>query len=108
MDKLSIYIHPHIPKHNELLGACKSISSQTLEETGCMDCHLINGRGEDRTISIEQYWRERHLLDDYLQSDLFSALLGAMKLLAKRYELTINDCSPYEAMILLNWIRNKT
>ncbi len=67
------------------------ISSKTLQETECMDCRVLPSSGEGSPIYLEQHWWKRNLLDDYFQSDHFSALLGAMKLLANTYEVTINS-----------------
>ncbi len=107
MKILNIAIYPHLTKRKELQGACHMISSQTLEKTGCLDCRVFTGEGEESAIHIEQRWPKRQLLEDYFRSNHFSALLGAMKLLAKKYELTINDGSPEETMILINWVREK-
>jgi quinol monooxygenase YgiN len=106
MEKLVMSVYPHQTKRKEMLSAGHMISSQTLEETGCMDCRVFPGRGEESVIHLEQYWRTRHQLDEYFRSDHFTALLGAMKLLAIKYELTINDSSPTEGIHWVNRARN--
>ena len=98
MEKLFISIHPHQAKSKELLRACHMISDQTHEVPGCMDSRIRAGIGEEKTIHLEQYWSERHLLDDYFRSDHFSAMLGAMKLLGENYEITLNDGALKEGM----------
>jgi len=105
MEKLKIAIYPHLAKGKELLGACHLISSKTLEQTECMDSRVLSGDCEDCVIHFEQHWHKRYLLDDYFRSDHFSALLGAMKLLAEKYELTINDGSPAEGIYSVNRAR---
>ena len=106
MEKLTISIYPYQAKRRELLGACHMISRKTLEETGCMDCRVLSGSGEKNFIHLEQDWRKRNLLDDYFRSDHFSALLGAMKLLAIKYELTINNGSATEGSHWVNRVRD--
>ena len=105
MDKLTITIYPHRSKRKELQSACHMIASQTLDETGCMDCRVLLGSEEIRAIVFQQHWLKADLLDNYFRSDHFSALLGAMKLLAIDYELTINGGSSAEGMQRVNHAR---
>ena len=106
MEKLNIAIYPHLAKRKELLRACHLISGKTLEQNGCMDSRVLPGSSKDSAIHLEQQWHKRNLLDDYFRSDHFSALLGAIKLLADKYELTINDGSPAEGINSVNRARN--
>jgi len=107
MEQLGITIYPHQDKRKELLGACKMISNQTLHESGCVDCHVLLGSGEKSPINLEQHWQQRSLLDDYFRSDHFSALLGAMKLLADNYEVKINYGTHAEGISVINRARRK-
>ena len=107
MEKLAITIFPKTPKLKELLGACRLIASQTLEETGCMDCRVSSGGVDDSAIQFEQYWRQRHYLDDYFRSNHFNALIGAMKLLANDFEVAINDGPPSEGSFIIDRARNR-
>jgi hypothetical protein len=43
----------------------------------------LKGEKDENGIILEQHWKQRYLLDGYFRSDHFSALLGAMKLLAE-------------------------
>lgn len=107
MEKLAITIFPHPPKLKELLSACRMVASQTMKETGCTDCRVTFGSSDGITIQFEQYWRQRHHLDDYFRSDHFNALMGAMKLLAIDFEVAINDGSPSEGALFIDRARNK-
>ena len=98
MEKLIITVLPHEIKHKELLRACQMISDQTGKEVGCMDSRVLKGDSDGKDVILEQHWRERHLLDDYFRTDHFTALLGAMKLLGKNYEVTINEGTQEEGM----------
>jgi quinol monooxygenase YgiN len=107
MEKLEITIHPHKTKRKELLNACQMIVEQTRKEAGCMDGRLLKGEKDEYDIILEQHWKQRHLLDGYFRSDHFTALLGAMKLLATNYELIINDGSSSEGALFVDRSRNR-
>ena len=97
MEKLKITLHPHEIKRKELLNACQMIVELTRKEAGCVDSRLLKGEKDENSIILEQHWKQRHLLEDYFRSDHFSALLGAMKLLAVDWEMAINDGAPEKA-----------
>ena len=97
MEKLEITVRPHKTKRKELVNACQMIVEQTRKEAGCMDSRLLKGEKDENGILLEQHWKQRYLLDDYFRSDHFSALLGAMKLLARNWEMAINGGTPEKA-----------
>ena len=97
MEKLEITVRPHKTKRKELLNACQMIVEQTRKENGCIDSRLLKGEMDENGIILEQHWKQRHMLDGYFRSGHFTALLGAMKLLAIDYELIINDGTPEKA-----------
>ncbi len=78
---LTISINASSSKRNELLSACRLISDQTRRENGCLDCRLSRDIDKESLIYLEQTWERRSYLDEYFRSDIFSALLGAAKLL---------------------------
>jgi quinol monooxygenase YgiN len=97
MEKLEITVRPHKTKRKELVNACQMIVEQTRKEAGCMDSRLLKGEKDENGILLEQHWRHRGFLENYFRSDHFSALLGAMKLLAVDWEMAINGCTPEKA-----------
>ena len=105
MEKLGITIHPHKTKRKELVNACQMIVEQTRKEDGCIDSRLLKGEKDENSIILEQHWKQRHLLEYYFRSDHFSALLGAIKMLAIDYGLTINEGSPAEGHLAMNRAR---
>ena len=107
MEKLSISIFPYPSKRKELLSACRIIASRSFEEVGCMDSRILSTSGEDNAVRFEQHWRHKDHLESYFQSEHFTALLGAMKLLATSYELIINDGSSSEGTLFVAQARNK-
>ena len=107
METLSITISPHRSKRNELLSTCNRIVSETLKQNGCIDCRVSSGYEADSPIQMEQHWRKRNLLEDYLRSDHFSALLGAMKLLSAHSDVVINNSPPAQGALFLDSVRSK-
>ena len=49
-------------------------------------------------IVLEQTWSRWDAVKRYLQSDNFTVLLGAMKLLGKSYDIRINDRSQTDGL----------
>jgi len=95
---LTISVNAHPNKRNELLSACWLITDQTRQEKGCLSCRLSQDIDNENLISIEETWEHRSCLDEHFRSNIFSALLGAVKLLGETHELRINDGSLAEGM----------
>jgi quinol monooxygenase YgiN len=91
MEMLQITIHARDDKQKELLRACRLITEQTRQESGCKSSQLSQDIDNENIITLEQQWEERSSLDNYFGSDHFSALLGAMKWLGRTYEIRINE-----------------
>ena len=98
MEKLSISIYAQLEKRHELLRACRSIMDQTRQDEDCKSSSLSQNSTNENIIVIEQTWSRWDAVKHYLQSDNFSVLLGAMKLLGKSYEIRINDSSQAEGL----------
>jgi quinol monooxygenase YgiN len=90
MEILQITIHARDDKRKELLRACRLITDQTRQESGCKSSQFSQDNDNKNIITLEQQWEERSSLDNYFRSDHFSALFGAMKLLGRNYEIRIN------------------
>jgi quinol monooxygenase YgiN len=87
---LTISVNSRSSKRNELLSACRSITDQTRQESGCNSSQLSLVNDNENIITIEQQWEQWPSLNNYFRSDHFSALLGAMKWLGRTYEIRIN------------------
>ena len=98
MEMLQITIHARDDKRNELLRACWLITDQTRLESGCKSSQFSQDSGNENIITLEQQWEQWSSLNSYFQSDHFSALLGAMKLLGRTHEIRINGGTPEEGM----------
>lgn len=88
---LFISVRAHPQKRNELLSACRLMTSQTRKEEGCISCRISQDIDDENRIYLEETWEERPLLDAYFRSDIFSALFGAVKLLGENHDFRIND-----------------
>jgi quinol monooxygenase YgiN len=104
---LTISMNAHPSKRSELLSACRLIIDQTKQEKGCLSCRLSQDIDNENVMTIEETWERHSYLEEHFRTDIFSALLGAMKLLGKTYELRINDGSLTEGMEAVEAARPK-
>ncbi len=104
MHKVKITINPCDDKQKELLYFCRVITDQTLQKAGCSSSGVLLDKNH---IILDQQWEHFNLLEDYFRSDPFTALLGAMKFLGKNYEVTIDNGTGKDGMIMVETARPK-
>jgi quinol monooxygenase YgiN len=104
---LTISVNARSSKRNELLSACRLITDQTRQEKGCLGCRLSQDIDNENFINLEETWEHRSYLDEHFRSDIFSALLGAVKLLGETHEIRINDGSQTEGLEAVQMARSK-
>ncbi|MBA7713452.1 hypothetical protein ES703_122455 [subsurface metagenome] len=104
---LTISVNARSNKRNELLSACRLITDQTRQEKGCLGCRLSQDIDNENLINLEETWEHRSYLDEHFRSDIFSALLGAVKLLGETHEIRINDGSQTEGLEAVQMARSK-
>ena len=104
---LTIPVNARSNKLNELLSACRLITDQTRQEKGCLGCRLSQDIDNENFINLEETWEHRSYLDEHFRSDIFSALLGAVKLLGETHEIRINDGSQIEGLEAVEAARSK-
>ena len=104
---LKISVNAKASKRNELLSACQSIIDQTRQEKGCLGCSVAQDVDNENLIYLEEKWERRSYLEQHFRSDIFSALLGAVKLLGETHELRINEGSQTEGMEALQAARSR-
>jgi len=107
MEMLQITIHARDDKQKELLRACRLITDETRQESGCKSSQLSQNNDNKNIITLEQQWEQRYFLNDYFRSDHFSVLLGAMKLLGRTYDIRINDGTQEEGRDAVKRAREK-
>ena len=108
MEMLQITIHARDDKRKELLRACRLITDQTRQKSGCKSSQLSQDNDNKNIITLEQQWEQRSFLNDYFRSDHFSVLLGAMKLLGRTYEIRVNGNNQKEGLEAVQMARSKT
>jgi len=104
---LTMSVNAFSSKRNELLSACRLIAEQTRQEKGCLGCRLSQDIDIENVINIEETWERRSYLDEHFCSDIFSALLGAVKLLGETHEIRINDGFQTEGLEAVQAARSK-
>ena len=104
---LTISVNARSSKRNELLSACRLITDQTRQESGCKSSQLSQDNDNKNIITLEQQWEQRSFLNDYFRSDHFSALFGAMKLLGRTYDIRINGGNQKEGLEAVQMARSK-
>ena len=93
---LTISVTAQSGKRSELLSACRLIFEQTRQKRGCLSCRLSQDIDNENIVNIEETWEHRSYLEAHFRSDVFSALLGAVKLLGENHDIRINDGSTTE------------
>ena len=104
---LTISVNAQSSKRNELLSACRLITDQTRQEKGCVDCRFYQDIDNENLINIEETWERRSYMAEHFRSDIFSALLGAVKLLGETHEIRINDGSQTEGLEAVQTAKSK-
>jgi len=102
---LSICVRPD--KRNELWSACQSIADRIRGEAGCIDSGLAWDTDDQNMIRMDQTWADGARLHAYFRSDIFSALLGAMKLLGRSHSIRIDEGSADEGLEAVQRARSR-
>lgn len=108
MEKLLISVYCKKNKIKELHRLCISVHNQTLQLGGCKGGIVRQSKEDENLIIVEQQWLNRTELNHYFRSELFTALLGALKWLGEHHDITINDGSAAEGSSIMKAARLKT
>ena len=76
-------------KRKELLLTLRDMIASIRTQNGCVSCSACLGMESNQLISLNICWDSRKSMDDYQASRLFSALLGAIRLLCVSYQITV-------------------
>ena len=102
MEELLVKIRAREDKRSELLQTCHYIAERTLQVPGCKGSLLLQDSEKGDPITLEQQWDRRSFLNDYIRSEHFTALLGAMKWLGQSFEIQINGGTHEESMKIVD------
>jgi quinol monooxygenase YgiN len=104
---LALSTHARPAKHNELWSACHMISERCRNDSGCLKTRLYRDPYDQNLIHLEQTWARNADLDAYFRSDVFGALMGAVKLLGESHAIRINDGSETEGLEAVQRARSR-
>jgi quinol monooxygenase YgiN len=82
-------------KRRELEQVIRSMIPRIRKRVGCKELSWFRDLEQDRS-SLFSVWQHRESLEDYLQSDQFSALLGTKILLKAPHSIQIYSVSSQE------------
>lgn len=104
---LNITVKARTSKIKELLSTLQFITQETGMEKGFLGCRIYQDIATENLINLEETWELRSELDEHFCSDIFSALLGALKLLGETHTIRINDGSHTEGLEAVQAARSK-
>ena len=105
MEKLNISIHARENKKDELLRTCQLISDQASMMNGCTNSRVSQDKENKNIILLDQHWEQWVFMSLFLQSDHFTALMGAMKWLGQTYKIRINEGTPEDGEHTVQGVR---
>ena len=94
-------------KQKEVMQTLLSMIEPDGKEKGCLSHDLFCDIRDTQVFSLIEEWETRDALDNHIQSDRFSALLGTKSLLVKPYEIKIHTVSHSEGMEAIKTAREK-
>jgi quinol monooxygenase YgiN len=80
-------------KRKELLQTIKALLEDNRKKSGCVSSQLYQDLEDESVLYLVEAWGSREELDDYLRSNHFGVLLGAMTLLRETPEIKLNEVS---------------
>ncbi len=75
-------------KGEEFLQTVRSLKERLKQEEGFFKCTVYQDVADDCTFNIIEEWITQDHLDNHLKSNLFSVLIGALKVLSEESEVT--------------------
>jgi len=77
----TIRLHTTPENRKEILQTFRSLSSPIQSEPGCKSCRIYREVGNDEAVLVIQEWDSKTRWDEYLHSEEFAIMMGAMSLL---------------------------
>jgi quinol monooxygenase YgiN len=94
-------------KRTEVMQTLLSMIEPTENKRGCLSCQVLRDVEDRNVFSLIQAWETREDLDDHINSDRFSVLLGTKSLLCEPQQIEIHTVSNTEGMAAVNAARMK-
>jgi quinol monooxygenase YgiN len=81
-------------KRGEFTQTVTSLLNQIRKSPGCLSCHFYQEFAEENIFCFVEEWSSHQEFEDYLRTNTFCVLLGAMQVLLKQpSEIKINEVS---------------
>jgi quinol monooxygenase YgiN len=78
-------------KRKELLLTIRDILASTRGCEGCLSCFACLDLETSKLLKMTTLWESKRCMEDYRRSKLFSALMGAIRLLCQSHHITLKD-----------------
>ena len=75
----------------ELLLTLRDLISSTRDQSGCFACFACQDMENNKALVMTICWESRLQMDQYRDSKLFHALLGAIRLLCQSYQIVFKE-----------------
>jgi quinol monooxygenase YgiN len=92
-------------KRKELLQTIEAMSASMRKEKGCLSHHLYEDMEDENVLCLLEEWESQEDLENYLKSDRFAVLLGAMDLLCEGPVIKFSKVSSTAGMELVKAVR---
>ena len=83
-------VHIRAEKRREFLQNAGSVMNRLKNTSGCLRCDFYQDYENEDIFCFVQEWKSKPVLDDYLRSSNFGALLGAARLLSEPAEIKLD------------------
>ena len=94
-------------KTKELLQAMLVIRERMRTENGCIECDFLKDVEDDNSYRLVGKWQREDDLNNHLQSEGFSVVLGAMSLLQKQAEIRLEVVSSTKGIEAIHKARDR-
>ena len=94
-------------KQKEVMQTLLSMLEPDGKEKGCLGHDLFCDIRDKQIFSLIEEWETREDMENHMQSDIFSALLGTNSLLVKPSDIRIHTVSRSEGMEAVKHAREK-
>ena len=78
-------------KFDEFIDSLRFLSSEILEEQGCLDFSLYRNLAKKDAYRVLGKWKTRQAMEAHFKRDNFAVLIGAAKVLGEDFEMSIDE-----------------
>ena len=88
---IKIVISPE--KRDDAIAILRSMAERTRVESGCISCRIYRDVQEQRTLMIEEIWKDEEDLNRHLRSNEYRNVLLVMEMAEKQPEIRFETIS---------------